>query len=666
VKKNIETILWPERFMKYIIYGMVAIIPLFVSSSHLFPFTTPKTLLIILGTGVLAILYLIQIYIEKDQVFRVGFIHLFLALYLASMIISGVFGMNPTLSFFGNLTLGIGINLIIVLTIFAVIVGHIVGRDAKFLYNLITISFLSSLLVTTGAYFSSAFPSANGGSTLGNSSYTGAYLFMNLCFAIIIFFKSHITWKKVLVASGVLFTLLSPIFTNISIWVGKVNIFKDPIHIMGLANGAVLALIIGTVTMVILFLMRAERSAYRHVGTALFFAFLAAILIFGMMFNNPNSRLHHAYTELKHNNRFLFWNIASQGFLKSPLIGEGTNSYSSLFQNHFDPQFFSTGYNYEPWTDNPHNMFWEYAQSGGVFGLATYLLVFFGTFLILFKVSNTEDKDKKLLAIVLAGALMGYFAQALFIFDTPAPLLMLFVVIGGSLSLTTSTEFKFPSKGKNLIKISTILGIVAMCILVFMVAIRPWQESRAWVKYTSLNQIAEAKSNPQKISRIGNLEDSAYIAGTVLDYVSSNLSTMNEENKKKNILIIGNLINNLEDEEKEELPNFRAEWVTGQIGSLLVYLSGKPDSTLIEKARIHLNNAININPNNPLVYFDQAQTYIFEKKFTEAFALIRSGIILAPQNKYGYSFAESILKNVPDPKFGKFIKNMETKWGVTI
>lgn len=204
-----------------------------------------------------------------------------------------------------------------------------------------------------------------------------------------------------------------------------------------------------------------------------------------------------------------------------------------------------------------------------------------------------------------------------------------------------------------------------MLVACFFIVIKSWQESRAWVKYLEPSNIIKAKNNPQHVSSIGNASDSAYVAEKTLGSINKNLSKMNEKERKSQIPIAINLVNHLEEELKIENNNFRAHWVTGQLINLLIYLNGEADSELIEKAKGHFNLALEINPNNSLVYFDMAQIYLFERNFNSVYAWIRAGIALAPQYPNGYKIAHRILSITPDKDFQKYIDDMEKKWAIT-
>ncbi|MES2315485.1 MAG: O-antigen ligase family protein [Patescibacteria group bacterium] len=666
MKEEVQKITWQIRAMQTTLYLMAGLIPLYVSTSHLFSFTTSKALLMILGAVILAIFYFLEKISEKETTLQLSLVHGFLLFYLLLISLSAWHGINPTLSFFGNLTNGVGVNLIISLSVLAAVLGFLIKKDPKFLIRLLCVSLITSIIVAVGTYFIHTFPTTDEGSTLGNSSYAGAYLFLNICFAIIIFISQKKIWQKILTGVGTAIIVFSPIFFNVAIWKGQVtlgSIFHNPLLLMGSANGAGVGLVVALVFIISLFLTRSNKKTTQNISVGIFIIFLISFFVVGSMLLNPNTNLHQKYVEQKTNNRFLFWDIAREGLIEHPALGVGMNNYSYLFQSHFTPEFLGEGYHYEPWTDNPHNMFWEYAANGGILGLISYLILIAGTIIVLYKISGKEDNpDQRIIAIILAGGLAGYFVQSLFIFDTPVPLFFMFIIIGATIGLSETKNIIWPSKYNGIkIAISSI-GIVAVLVASFFIFFKPWEETKAWIGYTNPTTIINAKNTPQQISGMGDAADSAYVAGKIIDQINSQLPKMTPEERNSQIKVVASLLNNLEEELKTGNDNFRGEWVAGQILDLLIFLQGKADLELIKKAQDHFQKAYQINPNNPLLYLDMSQSYIFENKFNVAYGWVRASIALAPQNLYAYKIAGRILQAAPNKSFENYAKTMMARW----
>jgi len=660
--------LWQFTAIKYLLCVIVFMVPLYVSQSHLFPYATPKTLVLIMSAIVLAILYVWGRARERESVFNISYVHVALSTFITCLVISGFNGVNPQHAFFGDMT-GMGIILLCAAALVASVLGYVIQKDRSFIVTLISWSLLSSVVMVAVLYGGeSLMPRSAQGSTLGNNSYMGAYLLVNVCLALGLFITQKNLWQRILSASVGLFIIVSPIFFNHDIFKGVVSfadIKNNPLLLGGVANGAVMGLggamiIIGT-----LFLIRSKKVVFQWIGAISLIGVFVGIFVAGQIFMNPESSLHQSYAAEKNSNRFLFWDIASEASNDNPLLGWGTNGYSYAFQKHFSSKFFSPGYVPEVWTENPHNMFKEYQVGSGFIGLIAYLLLIGTTAISLFFASHTEDRKQKILSIIMFGALMGYVAQNLFIFDTTAPLLMFYIIVGYGMSVSHLTTIRLLDGYKITKIILSCLTIIFLVCIFFISVIKPWEESKAWARYSDVNIILKEKS-PQAISNLGFVGDSAALADKVLDIFTGEERTRKMLGDSKDVqeALIFSVIKNLdEDLKKTTYPNFRAQWGLGRSYNLLIISNVNKHKDLIPLAREHLENAISINPENPNVYIDMSQTYLFEKKYSETEKWIRKAITVAPQYGDLYKISDIFISSGASTKeFQEYIINMKEYW----
>ena len=604
-------------------------------------------------------------YVNSRKTVQVTALHLMLLVYLVTLVLSAFAGFDPKLSFFGSLVDGVGVNLIIALTIVALAIARCIREDVSFLRGMILVSFCTSIVVASGTYLNSMFISSNGGSTFGNTSYVGAYLLVHVCFGLYLILSSKDSMYKVLTTLGVVPIVFSPIFFNNDLLNGSIgfkDIMQNPSLVAGSADGAFLGLVTAVSTMCVFFLVTAKKKKLQYGGMGLLFVGGIIGLLIGKQFFDPNTRLHQAYVQEKNTNRFIFWDIAREGYLEKPFLGWGANNYSYVFQKHFDPVFFSTTNAYEPWTDHPHNMFWEYLVNGGIVGLLAYISLLGMVIVYLYQVS-TRDREHRIVAIAMLGAFVGYVIQNLFIFESPGTLLIFFVIVGATIGMYQrivshkySLVFPFPDK------ILSFSGILAGLIFVVIAFVQPWQESVAWNKYSKRDMlILSNQKNPQHISSLGYASDSALFAGKVFDSIRSKLGVMNDDQKKSHLIIVNNLIANLDEDIATDVDTFRARWVSGQLKTLSVVLAGNPDPLVLADARGRLQDARLINSRNANLYFDIAQTYLFEKDYRHAWQYLRAGIALAPQYQPGYRTTEKIMQTA-SPRDRAYVLAMQERW----
>jgi len=616
----------------------------------------------------LAILYVWGRARERESVFNISYVHVALSTFITCLVISGFNGVNPRHAFFGDMT-GMGIILVCAAAVVASVLGYVIQKNRSFIVTLISWSLLSSVVMVAALYGGeSLMPRSAQGSTLGNNSYMGAYLLVNVCLALGLFITQKNLWQRILSAFSGLFIIVSPIFFNHDIFKGVVSfadIKNNPLLLGGVANGAVMGLggamiIIGT-----LFLIRSKKVIFQWIGAIGLIGVFVGIFVAGQVFMNPESSLHQSYTAEKNGNRFLFWEIASQAAAERPLLGWGMNGYSYAFQEHFNPLFFSDGYVPEPWTENPHNMFREVEVNAGILGLIAYVLFIGATGVTLFIGSRSDDKKQKVISIVMFTALFGYVLQNLFIFDTTAPMLMFYVIVGYSIGISKGKTFMIQSRYKTLKVIIGSITILFFGYIIIVGVIKPWKESVAWGTYTSKNRIASDIS-PQSISSMGFAGDTAVLTDKFFDAYSNNYDKKNTTvvEKKYYVKTFEMLLKNLENDVREDgRGNFRANWFAAKSLMNTIYITNNAASEDIMVAQIKIEKTLAINSNNPLVYYDRVQLYAFSKDYEKMKAWSRASIALAPQYRGGYIVADSIINaGLADKDFENYIETMRVRW----
>ena len=124
-----------------------------------------------------------------------------------------------------------------------------------------------------------------------------------------------------------------------------------------------------------------------------------------------------------------------QGFTERPLLGWGPENYIVVWGRHYEADA-EIAFTF----DQAHNKPMEELTTKGAFGLMGYLSIW-GLMLVI--VSNrirALGADRDLLTLVIGSAMVGYFVQNLFLFDTPATLLQFVLLVGFAVSLHTSYD----------------------------------------------------------------------------------------------------------------------------------------------------------------------------------------------------------------------------------
>lgn len=658
---------WSFRFLEYLLYLTVLLIPLYVGLNQWF-YSTSKIFCFFGIISVALLLCVIQKWKEGKITISFRTNEVIMAAFFILLTISGIAGVNPKNSFFGTFVGGgTSIFVLYFLGIFAYLVSFCIRRNRDFLRRLLAFSFASGVVTALVAFFQNFKPDFKETlSTVGNSSYSGAYLLLIVCIGIFLFSSFKKRWQRLLIVSGEIFICFSPLFFNQDVLQGRISfqtLIHNPLLVLGEANGAAVGIFFAVVTILFLWMSRSYKKIIAWSGLLLFVSLITGLFLIAQSFTEPTSRIHSIYIEQKSENRFIFWDIAKQGFIENPLLGIGLENYPYLYQHHFNNDVYKKGNLPELWVNHPHNIFLEYLSLSGILGLIMYCLFLGCMFVGLYNISDPLYKEMKILGVVGAGALVGYVIQDLFVFDTIVPLLIFFLLFGIS-SAFSKPILTFPIKKWQKTIVLTFVFLFTIWSLIFLVFL-PSRESRKWFVFTQetkINGLAEMKDNPQDISLIGGLEDTAYASDLLLKPIERSRSGINENNKDYFFKSIENLVGSIEKEQETNPDNFRAQLVAGNLLNMSLSVSKDRNPQTIQRAKDHFLYALKINPQNPMAYFDLANTYALEGDLPHLYAYLRAGIATAPESEEGYAFVRRILAQAPNKSLEAYLNQMEERW----
>lgn len=685
IKNTLEKNKWQWKLMEYISYLMVFVVPLYFGMNHFYVFNTPKALIITALTLLMIVLFFWGKMKDRESKIRITPLHVGLVFFMIAITISSIFGIDPLNSFLGWRQ-SVSLFYVYVLSIFAVFLGFLIRRNKDFLINLLLSSLASSVLVMIVFY--TGIPSLiyiTDGSTIGNSSYLGEYLIFNIFFGFGLFIYFKKWWKKILIAIATLFITINPLFINKGFLLGKIGLLeaiKNPVSLLGISNAATMGLGISIIVMILLFLIISRKKVFKITGFVLLVLFLLGTSYAGKELVNQDSKLYQVYTEQKTGNRFLAWDIAKINFYNNPILGSGFNNYSYSFEEYYTPDFFKDEYMIERF-NQPHNVFWEFASNTGILGLLSYLAFLILIFTALFKTNKEEENIveknwERKMKIILASILFGYYAQNLFGFDTIVTYLILFVLVGVALGYDSFLwRIDIKNKLNYTKKVFGVVVIFASLIsLVFFVYL-PWKESKGWHKIMyENNNIAsfdKIRSGLQETSIFGGVLDSALMGNKLFNLYQSSLYKIDETNKKVFLKEINSLYNQIEKDANRQPYSSETYFIMGKLLNLYMMTEMKEKDTIIfdgknynqkvwDKSKESFDRALEINPNNPLVYQAISQLYMIKGDFKNAYLYSKKDIDMAPEFKDGYDYGRNLLRIYPNKDFENYLNKMEAKW----
>lgn len=249
-------------------------------------------------------------------------------------------------------------------------------------------------------------------STLGQPNWLATYLVLVIPFSLSILFLSKRKTQKVILSLISFSLILALIFT------GSRSGFA----------GLIFALLI-FISLNAKSLMQKNRKVF----LSSIFLFLMLLIIFG---SPLLIRLGDSLTRQKTvpggtetgQIRLIVWQGAIEAFKKSPILGNGPESFAySYAMNRPLAHNQTTEWNF--FYNKAHNELLNYLANIGILGTSTYLLFLLASLISIFKVSRSKDKINSSFAKAAFAAIIGYHVAIFFGFSTVVSQLMMFLLI---------------------------------------------------------------------------------------------------------------------------------------------------------------------------------------------------------------------------------------------
>ena len=620
-----------KKITKGVLFITLAVPPLMVAYSLIFPFVSGKVYLFrfLVQISFLLWLFLIIKKSENKPNFKNPLVITTL-LFLVALIITAFFGVDLIYSFFSGFERADGVIQFSHWVLYFLLLISVLKSKKDwqlFLGAFLVLSFIISLY---GWFNIQAHPRIYG--TFGNPSYLAAFLIFAIGFAMVMlverqtlvekfsFFKSN-TLPWFLLA---FFFILTLFFT------------KTRGAYLGLAGGFVLFAVLA-----ILFLRKEKKKLIIYSSSILIIGLIFIGILFSCretQFVKNNSTLWRLTNSgditRVFRERLLTWQIAVKSFQDKPFFGWGVENFGSAFNKHYD---YRVGLE-QPWFDRVHNQPIQVLAEGGLFLFFFYLLWVFSIFYLIFKIF----KEKKLLAIILASTYFSFLIQGLFLFDTFGSYLGLFPFLGfvyftyqsiycsKNLPVLNNKNKKKFGNSNFLTNCLSTIGVFFVVFLAYTTIWIPYKANSLTLKcyaYTRAGRYEEALSFLEQASKT----KSPYAYFEVRKFSSwellGALDVINEKTTKKDIESATELYKFLS-QELEKAADYRPfdpqiYYLLGRIYRLGFEKLGQND---LDKAEIILNKSFNFSRFR-IEYFDElAQVLVLQKKFEEAENLVKGYI----------------------------------------
>jgi len=347
------------------------------------------------------------------------------SVFVLMFLLAGMFGVNPSASFWSNYERGEGGFQLIHLYVFFLSLVMLFQDEASwrkfFGISLIAggVVLLYGTLGALGVYGfeKTSFCNRFGGS-LGNPAYLGTYLIFML------FYTGYLWFSR------------GKIKKNWFLW-GALALLWSVFLLLTQTRGALIGL--GAGVIFALLYLSWVASSWRSRGALLgAVAILVGLGTLGVIYREHidlmpfcsdtggNRILNIAFETETYQTRLALWKGSWGAFLDRPLFGWGPENFSIAIERNFQPELSSA------WFDRAHNIFFDYLAMTGLMGLLSFLSLFLAIFFLVLKHSKkvfVAVASWRYTNALVLGVVAAYLTQGLVLFDVLPIYLNVFTVL---------------------------------------------------------------------------------------------------------------------------------------------------------------------------------------------------------------------------------------------
>ncbi len=602
--------------------------------------------------------------------------------YLLSFLLVSVFSVNKELSFFSSFSRTDGFFAFLFLSLFALYIYTIaaVSNNRKDILSLLQASVFGATILSLFILFSPEgfnilkwkwLADSGGGAMTGNQSVAGSYIIWNIFFSIILLVNSPSFKNKIVYGLSFIILFFSPLFFSWPVLFGGAQ-YDGVLSLIGLARGAFGGVVFGLIIALGTWLTLQKEKVRKYIGVGILVITLVSTIFGGVLLLDKSSSLHQKFVEATSQARFVFWDIAIEGFKENPVLGWGPNTFSYPFHKFFNPILFVTEGNSKVGSDiivdKSHNLFFETLVSGGI--VLLFALLFF-IFSIIFSFVKSAKKEhiSSLESALFVGAIFGWLLQAQFVFESLLSLAMLYVVCG--IGYGTLIKEKDINLKNNIETIHTkekviLVGIccVVLVLFIFTIFLPYYKNRQLYITYnTSLPRRALLWKELSGISTMGNHGDSILMFNKISDsYYQDipNLGKLDERTREvflEEVREVNKYIASLD--EKDE--NYEFILLRIKLYYLEMRMTNDFSPLLVNETQNLFGKAISLSPRDPRVYWANAPIQIGIKNLAQAKEILEEALVIEPKIPLTHRLILLLAKSTNDKEYYNMaLKRAET------
>lgn len=623
--------------LKGLLYAAL-LTPLWVWSIFLFPFITSKILYFRLVVEIALLFYVILAVQYPEIRPRWNWLNRAVWIYFLVILLTSIFGVDFGTSFMGSIERGEGVITVLHFAIyFTILSGTLTTRQEwyKYLFFAVTVT-LATAFYGLAQLLNLSFVIHAGATrisgTIGNASFFAAFMLFGMFLSLYLARQASSTVQR---------WYLYLVFA-----------FEAVVLFLSQTRGALLG---AAVAFLLYFLFNIFKSGRLRVKAASAVLLVALVSSGILIYTNRNAawiqKNHTIYrlatisiNDITTQSRLDTWGASWKGAQDRLFVGYGYENYNIAFNKYFPARIFKDAGS-QIWFDRAHNIVFDVLVTSGIFGLLSYFSIYLAAFWILWRLGRKADYDWQQ-SVILGVLLVSYLIQNLFVFDTQATYLMIYLVLALIVSLERQHLVASPVAPATSYPPGFVMPVILTAVLLFaayFINIEPAfanYYATQGIKYGKMKQYREIKKLFEKSLSYGTYMDRE-IRQRLVDYaneaVASGQLTPDEQkelygytlNENKKSLV----------ESPRDVKNYL------YVMSILNRFAGNQGA--IQEIYATGEKALKLSPTRPQIYTELGQAAFTEKNFEKGLEYFRQAVELNPEPKeshYNYMLAGIISK----------------------
>lgn len=652
-----------EVFFEWFFYVFIALFPFLIYQGHLFYGTSTRAMNLFIFIDIFCIILGIVLLSGRNKLsFAKSPITISLMVLFVVLCISSIFGIDLATSFWSKAARTTGLFYFIHLGLFYFFFWMIFNKESKFR------RFLSVFLISSGIFSIAAFLSKEGleliynskpwgGFTFGNSTFAGMYMLASFLLSIYFIYslpeEKRSWWKKLL---PIVF-VINPFLLNREIWLGQINIFKNPGAIVGNAQSSSYAMWFSISLLLFIWIVSKVKNIKLRKGImwGSIFVGLASIILAVSSLLSQNGYIREKYSTQSTNARPMAWELAKNAIREKPILGWGVDNFDIAFEEHYDNRLLEQRNGGEAWFDRAHNIFIDQTLETGYVGMIAYILAYLTIFVsliyVLFISKNSEELG---LASVLLTYFVAHIIELQTAFDTTISYIPLTIMAVSSAVLfhnvykhnnaTKKTEIDLSKNFQYVFVILMILG----SLFLFFRGTAPLIISENANGKARIIGSSEKRLPLYKKLFSAPLDQGTFIWRTSYDIqrgISLTPEIIQDPNKAAGFVKEYNILLEQYNKYLSKKPNDYRGRIQFAATAIYVRVFGEDH---LNEAHVELDKAIAIAPQIPQAYWMKAVACLYQAKFKDAQEWAKKGYDLNPNIEESKRVVEYIDKSIKD------------------